>query len=91
MFWVVWPDIKISETFAFDYVADEWSMDYIHTFLNGENYDGVMLVPKRAEINHREIAHSRGSQAAQEGAAGRAVPLLVRLRRGRAPDEGQSI
>jgi hypothetical protein len=57
MFWVVWPDIKISETFAFDYVADEWSMDYIHTFLNGENYDGVMLVPKRAEINHREIAH----------------------------------
>ena len=57
MFWVVWPDINICDNFNFDYRADEWSQEYIHTFLNGEHRDGVLLVPKRAEISERELRH----------------------------------
>ena len=57
MFWVVWPDIDVCDDFKFDYSADEWSQDYIHTFLNGDTYDGVILVPKRAEIAERELRH----------------------------------
>jgi len=57
MFWVVWPDIDVCDDFKFDYRADEWSQDYIHTFLNGDTYDGIILVPKRAEIAERELRH----------------------------------
>ena len=57
MFWVVWPDIDISDDFKFDYVADEWSQDIVHTFLNSEYYDGVLLVPKKLSISSRELAH----------------------------------
>ena len=57
MFWVVWSDVDVCDDFKFDYRADEWSQDYIHTFLNGDTYDGVILVPKRAEIAERELRH----------------------------------
>ena len=57
MFWVVWPDTQIDNNFKFDYVADEWSQDYIHVFLNGEHRDGVLLAPKNAVVNEREIKH----------------------------------
>jgi len=57
MFWVVWPDVDICDDFKFDYRADEWSQDYIHTFLNGTHRDGILLVPKRADISDREIRH----------------------------------
>ena len=57
MFWIVWPDINIADDFKFDYRVDDYSQNYIHTFLNGETYDGIILVPKRAEIAEREIRH----------------------------------
>jgi hypothetical protein len=57
MFWVVWPDIDIADDFKFDYRADEYSQEYVHTFLNRDTYDGVILVPKRAEISERELRH----------------------------------
>lgn len=57
MFWVVWPDVDVCDDFKFDYRADEWSQDCIHTFLNGNTYDGIILVPKRAEITERELRH----------------------------------
>jgi hypothetical protein len=53
----VWPDINVCDDFKFDYRADEWSQDYVHTFLNGEHRDGVILVPKRAKISERELRH----------------------------------
>ena len=56
-FWIVWNDLIISDSFNFDYVPDEWSQEYTHTFLNGEHHDGVILVPKRVEISEREIRH----------------------------------
>ena len=57
MFWVVWPDINVCDNFKFDYSADEWSQEYIHAFLNGDTYDGIILVPKRAQIAERELRH----------------------------------
>jgi hypothetical protein len=57
MFWIVWPDINISEDFKFNYTADEWSQDVVHTFLNGEHYDGILLVPKKLSISSRELTY----------------------------------
>ena len=57
MFWVIYPDIIINDDFNFDYQPDAWSQDYIHTFLNGEHRDGIILVPKRVEISERELRH----------------------------------
>lgn len=57
MFWVVWPDVDVCDDFKFDYRADEWSQEYVHTFLNGEHRDGVILVPKHAKISERELRH----------------------------------
>ena len=54
-FWAVYPDLDICEDFDFDYVPDEWSQDYVHMFLNGDNYDGVSLIPKKAKISQKEI------------------------------------
>ena len=57
MFWVIWSDIALNEEFDFDYTVDEWSVDYIHTFKNGDTYDGVCLVPKNTDITDRELQH----------------------------------
>lgn len=56
-FWVVWDDIIIDESFKFDYSPDAWSGEYIHTFLNGNSYDGIILVPKNASISKKEIEY----------------------------------
>ena len=57
MFWIVWPDLIVNDNFNFDYEVDQWSTEYIHTFLNGEHYDGIILVPKRAKISAKEWRH----------------------------------
>jgi hypothetical protein len=57
MFWVVWPDTEIDINFKFDYVADEWSQEYIHVFLNGSHRDGIILAPKHISISDRELRH----------------------------------
>lgn len=53
--WVVYPDLEIKENFLFDYVPDEWSQDYIHVFLNNDEYDGISLIPKNLKITQREV------------------------------------
>ena len=55
--WVVYPDLEIKENFLFDYVPDEWSQDYIHVFLNNDEYDGISLIPKNAQVSQKEIDH----------------------------------
>ena len=57
MFWIVWDDIILAHDFNFTYKPDEWSQEFIHTFLNGDTYDGIILVPKGAEITERELHH----------------------------------
>ena len=56
-FWVIWDDILIDDSFEFDYVPNEWSKEYIHTFLNNNSHDGVILVPRDAVITKKEIAY----------------------------------
>ena len=36
MFWLVYDDIMIRDTFKFSYVPDEWSYDFVHVFGNGD-------------------------------------------------------
>lgn len=57
MFWVVWDDLIVSDNFNFDYEADDWSLEYVHTFLNGDHHDGIILVPKNANISSRELQY----------------------------------
>jgi len=56
-FWAIWPDVDIDSSFAFDYKVDDYSKDYIHVFKNRQNFDGICLIPKRAEPSNREISY----------------------------------
>ncbi len=56
-FWIVWDDLLIKDDFHFDYKPDEWSKKMPHMFLNGEYYDGVMLLPKRHNVSIKEFKH----------------------------------
>jgi len=55
MFWIVWDDLTIEQDFNFDYTVPEWDMPYVHTFLNGENYNGIVLFPKNKEVSSKEL------------------------------------
>ncbi len=59
MFWVVYDDIIVRDTFKFSYDPDEWSLDYVHVFGNGniDQLDGVALIPKNYQFNEREIKY----------------------------------
>ena len=56
-FWVVWDDLNIVDTFKFDYKVSAWDQDYIHVWLNGENYDGVVLFSKKSVPSEKEFQH----------------------------------
>ena len=53
--WVVYPDLEIDPNFYFDYVPDDWSHDYVHLFLNDNEFDGISLIPKNLKITQREV------------------------------------
>ena len=55
--WIVFDDIKIKNSFYFDYVPDQWSEDLPHVFLNDKTYDGVCLLPKNKNLNDKEPEH----------------------------------
>lgn len=57
MFWVVYDDTIVRDTFKFSYVPDEWSFDYVHVFGNGDvdRLDGIALVPKNYNLSAKEI------------------------------------
>jgi hypothetical protein len=59
MFWLVYDDVLIRDTFKFSYTPDEWSYDFVHVFGNGDidQLDGVALVPKSYNANPKEIKH----------------------------------
>ena len=48
--WVVYPDLEIDTNFYFDYVPDDWSHDYVHLFLNDNEFDGLREVELPPEI-----------------------------------------
>ena len=59
MFWVVFDDTIIKPTFKFSYKPDDWSLDFIHVFGNGDidQLDGVALFPKNINVTDREVNH----------------------------------
>ena len=66
MFWIVYDDLIIDNTFEFDYEPDEWSFKYPHLFGNGKNdkFDGIALMPKSyiptdKELEYRFLAQKK--------------------------------
>lgn len=58
MFWVIWDDIILDREFDLNsYRATKWDDQYIHVFLNGNNYDGLALFPKNIKITDKEFRH----------------------------------
>ena len=57
LFWVVWDDLNVVDTFKFDYKVSTWDQEYIHVWLNGESYDGVVLFSKESSPSEKEFEH----------------------------------
>lgn len=59
MFWVVYDDTVVRDTFKFSYKPDEWSHDFVHVFGNGDidNLDGIALFPKYYPLTKKELSH----------------------------------
>lgn len=59
MFWIVYDDTDVRDTFKFSYKPDEWSYEIPHVFGNGDidTLDGIVLCPKSYNITDREITH----------------------------------
>lgn len=55
LFWLVWPDLNISDNFKFDYQMPDWDREYIHIFKNSDLYTGVCLCSKLAEVSEKEF------------------------------------
>jgi len=55
MFYTVYDDVEISEDWNFSYKVPEWDEKYIHSFLNGNDYDGISLHPKKHVPTSREL------------------------------------
>ena len=54
-FYTVYPDVVVDNSFLFDYIPDNFSQEYPHTFLNGDCYDGIALLPKTYPLSKNEV------------------------------------
>ncbi len=59
LFWVVYDDTIVREKFAFSYKPDDWSLDCVHVFGNGEIdiLDGIALIPKNYKFTQKELEY----------------------------------
>jgi hypothetical protein len=60
LFWLVPNDVNIDPSFDFNLYfthENEFDRNINHVFLNGEHYDGVMLLSKHSPIGEREFKH----------------------------------
>lgn len=53
--WLIPSDVKVLDTFEFDYQVAHWDKDYIHVFNNIGSDDVVILVHKDNKITQREF------------------------------------
>jgi hypothetical protein len=53
LFWIVWCDLELLDTFHCDFVVPEWDQQYIHVFKNNEMYNGVALYPKKIKSSNK--------------------------------------
>lgn len=57
MFWVVWDDLVVVDSFNFEYKVPQWDLDYVHVFKNGDTFDGINIFPKNSVISDKEFKH----------------------------------
>ena len=57
MFWVIWSDIIVNDTFNFEYEIPTWDEQYIHVFQNDGDSYGICLFPKNAKVSDRELKY----------------------------------
>jgi hypothetical protein len=56
MFWVIWDDVTLLDTFNLtEYKPTIWDDQYVHVFRNGEHYDGICLFPKNSVVSQKEF------------------------------------
>jgi hypothetical protein len=55
MFWAVWEDVIIKDSFDFKFKSPDWDHKYVHVFKNGEYQDGICLFSKDTNVSDREL------------------------------------
>jgi len=57
MFWAVWEDLVIKDSFDFNFKSPDWDHKYVHIFKNGEHQDGICLFPKNTNVSEKELKY----------------------------------
>lgn len=58
MFWIVWPDAEILDSFDFSYKVPTGEEEYVHIFKSDiESTPSVCISSKHVKISERELAH----------------------------------
>ena len=57
IFWLIYPDVRILDSFNFDTRMPVWDEEYVYTFKNGDFPPGVFLMSKNLHISDREITN----------------------------------
>jgi hypothetical protein len=57
MFWVIWPDVIVKDSFKFDFRVPSYNTDIVHVFKNGDYFDGICLFPKNLKVSQREFEY----------------------------------
>lgn len=55
MFWVIWDDCILDESFDLDITIPEYDQQYIHVWKNGDYFDGIALFPNDRSISIKEF------------------------------------
>lgn len=56
--WIVWGDLKVVDTFNFDYVITPGDEQWVHVFKHNDAHtNGICLIPNKVKISDREEAH----------------------------------
>lgn len=57
MFWIVWNDLTVLDTFKFDFQVPVYNQHIPHIFKNGEFFDGIVLLSKTKLVSKKEFVH----------------------------------
>ena len=57
MFWVVWDDLIVDQSYNLDYIVPKWDEEYVHVFKNGDHFDGINIFSKTHTITSKEFKH----------------------------------
>ena len=57
MFWCVWSDVTLLDTFKFTYQVPKYNQHITHIFKNGKFYDGICLFSKNLKVTQKEFEY----------------------------------